>query len=75
MEGLFLRDKAIKSIDAVRKLSIDVEMPQRMREVGVKKEDIPGFVDNTLTFQPHVVNANPRDASREDITEVFETAW
>ena len=74
-EGLSLRDKAIKSIDAVRKLSIDVEMPQRMREVGVKKEDIPDFVDNVLTFQPHVVEANPRDASKEAIAKIFEAAW
>jgi alcohol dehydrogenase class IV len=74
-EGLSLRDKAIKSIDAVRNLSIDVEVPQRMREVGVKKEDIPGFVDNVLTFQPHVVEANPRDASKEAIAKIFEAAW
>jgi alcohol dehydrogenase class IV len=74
-EGLSLRDKAIKSTDAVRRLSIDVEMPQRMRDVGVKKEDIPSFVDNVLTFQPHVVDANPRDASKEAIATVFEAAW
>lgn len=75
IEGLSLRDKAIKSTDAVRKLSIDVEMPQRMRDVGVKKEDIPAFVDNVLTFQPHVVDANPRDASRDAIAKIFEAAW
>jgi len=75
VEGLSLRDKAIKSIDAVRKLAIDVEMPQRMRDVGVKKEDIPGFVENVLTFQPHVVDANPRDASKEAISKIFEAAW
>jgi alcohol dehydrogenase class IV len=75
VEGLSLRDKAIKSTDAVRKLSIDVEMPQRMRDVGVKKEDIPSFVDNVLTFQPHVVDANPRDASKEAIAKIFEAAW
>jgi alcohol dehydrogenase class IV len=74
-QGLLLRDKAIKSIDAVRNLSIDVEMPQRMRDVGVKKEDIPGFVDNVLTFQPHVVEANPRDAPKEAIAKIFEAAW
>jgi len=75
VEGLSLRDKAIKSTDAVRKLSIDVEMPQRMRDVGVKKEDIPSFVDNVLTFQPHVVDANPRDASKEAIAKIFKAAW
>lgn len=75
VEGLSLGDKASKSIDAVRKLATDVEMPQRMRDVGIKKGDIPGFVDNVLTFQPHVVDANPRDASKEAIAEIFEAAW
>jgi alcohol dehydrogenase class IV len=75
VEGLPLRDKAVKSIDAVRKMIKDVELPQRLRDIGVKKEDIPGFVDNVLTFQPHVVDANPRDASKKDITKIYEAAW
>jgi len=55
-------------------LSLDVEMPQRMREVGVAKEDISGFVDNVLTYQPHVVDGNPRDASQDAIMKIFEAA-
>lgn len=73
--GFSLRDRALKAIDAVRGLSMDVGMPKRMRDVGVVKEDIPAFVDNVLEFQPHVVHANPHTASRDDITGVFEAAW
>jgi alcohol dehydrogenase class IV len=75
VDGLPLRDRALKAIDAVRKLSTDVHMPTRMRDVGVLKEDIPAFVDNVLEFQPHVVDANPRNASKDDIAGIFEAAW
>ena len=74
VENLSLRDKAARAIEAVKQLSIDVGMPQRMRDVGIKKDDIPGFVENVLTFQPHVVDANPRDASGDDIRNIFEAA-
>lgn len=73
--GLSLRDRALKAIDAVRSLAMDVDMPKRMRNVGVVKEDIPDFVDNVLAFQPHVVDANPRNASKDDIAGIFEAAW
>jgi len=73
--GLSLRDKALKASEAVRNLSIDVGMPQRMRDVGVKEEDIPDFVDNVLAFQPHVVDANPRNTSKDDVAGIFEAAW
>ena len=73
--GLPLRDRALKAIDAVRRLSMDVNMPKRMRDVGVVKEDIPAFVDNVLEFQPHVVDANPRNASKDDVAGIFEAAW
>ena len=73
--GLSLRSKALKAVEAVKKLATDVRMPQRMRDVGVKKEDIPGYVENVLTYQSHVVDANPRDASGDDIKGIFEAAW
>jgi len=73
--GLSVRGKALKAVEAVKKLAIDVSMPQKMRDVGVRKEDIPGYVENVLTYQPHVVDANPRDASRDDIAGIFEAAW
>lgn len=75
LEGLPPAERAAKSIEAVRQLAKDVDMPQRMRDVGVLEEDIPAFVDNVLEFQPHVVAANPRDASREAITGIFKAAW
>jgi len=76
VEGLSLRDAAQKAIEAVRKLTIDLGMPQRLRDIGMKKEQIPRVVD--ILFAPvnmWRVNCNPRDCSREDAARIFEAAW
>jgi len=76
VEGLSLRDAAQKAIEAVRKLTIDLGMPQRLRDIGMKKEQIPRVVD--VLFAPvnmWRINSNPRDCSREDATKIFEAAW
>lgn len=75
VECLSLQCKARKAIDAAVQLSKDVGMPQRMRDVGIKKEDIPGFVENVLEFQPHVIEVNARRAENKDLTKIFEAAW
>jgi len=73
--GLSEMDAARKSVEAVRKLSRDVGMPQKLREVNIKKEDIPGFVDFLFEFQLYGMENNARDLTREDATKIFEAAW
>jgi len=76
VEGLSLRDAARKAVEAVRKLTIDLGIPQRLRHIGMKKEQIPRVVD--ILFTPvnvWRVNNNPRDCSREDAARIFEAAW
>lgn len=75
LEGLSLREKAQKAIDAIKQLSIDVGMPQRLRDIGMKKEDIEPTVDVLFKFQAGLVNNNPRDCSREDAIKIYEAAW
>jgi len=74
--ALSLQDAARKAVEAVRQLTLDLGMPQRLRDIGVKKEQIPRFVD--ILFTPvnlRFVNNNPRDCSREDAKRIFEAAW
>lgn len=73
--GLSKMDAARRSVEAVRKLSQDVGMPQKLREVGIKKEDIPGFVDYLFKFQLYGMENNARDLTREDAGKIFEAAW
>lgn len=76
VDGLPLRDAAQKGIDAVRKLSLDIGMPKRLRDIGIKKEDIPRFVDTLFTpVNMRFVTNNPRLCSREDAAKILEQAW
>jgi len=75
VDDLPLRDAAQKAVEALRKLSADINMPQRLRDIGVKKEQIPRFVDILFTVNMLQVNNNPRECTREDATRLFETAW
>lgn len=50
------------AIDAVRQLSIDVGIPQTLREIGVKAEDLGHW--QTPLWRMFARAANPRHAQR-----------
>ena len=58
------------AIDAVRKLSIDVEIPQDLKEI-VKKEDIEFLAKSA--FNDACRPGNPKDTSVEDIIKLYES--
>lgn len=74
IEGCSPIDAAQKSVEAVRKLCRDVGMPQRMSQVGFKKEFIADALDFLFEFQLYGMENNPRDVSREDIVRIYEAA-
>ena len=57
------------AVDAVRQLSIDVGIPQDLKEI-VKEEDIPFLAQSA--FDDACKPGNPRDASLEDIVELYK---
>ncbi|ALU15021.1 lactaldehyde reductase FucO [Eubacterium limosum] len=57
------------AVDAVRQLSIDVGIPQNLKEI-VKEEDIPFLAQSA--FDDACKPGNPRDASLEDIVELYK---
>lgn len=75
MAGLSSQDAAQKAVDAVRKLSLDVGMPQRLRDIGVKREDIPEIVGILFDVNARTLVNNPRDCSKDDALKIFEAAW
>lgn len=75
VEGLSVMEAARRSVKAVKDLCMDVGMPRRLRDVGIKKEDIPGFVDYVFTFFPFGLEINPKDLDCEDVVQIYEAAW
>jgi alcohol dehydrogenase len=73
LAGLSPRAAAAKSAEACRLLSLDVGIPQRMREVGIKQEHLADLVDGAMKMTRLWAN-NPRQVSTEDARAILEKA-
>ena len=73
VEGLSLADARSAAVDAVFALNRDVGIPLHLRDVGVRKEDIPALAQAAL--DDVCTDGNPREASIADITALYLTAW
>lgn len=58
------------AVDAVRKLSSDVGIPQNLKEI-VKREDIPFLAQSA--FDDACRPGNPKDTSVEEISKLYES--
>ncbi len=61
------------AIDAVRQLSIDVGIPQKLNEIGVKEEDLDALSDAAMADV--CTGGNPRPCTKEEVLEVYKTAF
>lgn len=61
------------AIDAVRQLSIDVDIPQTLREIGVKQEDLDALSDAAMADV--CTGGNPRPCTKEAVLKVYQTAF
>ncbi len=75
VDGLSPPDAAQKAVDAVRRLSLDVGMPTRLRDIGVKREAIPEIVDILFNVNGRTLINNPRECSKDDALKILEAAW
>ncbi len=73
-DGMSVEEARKAAIDAVRKLSMDVGIPQKMRELkDVKEEDLPALAE--MSFADVCTGGNPRDTSVEDILGIYKNAF
>jgi alcohol dehydrogenase len=66
-------DAAGLAVGSVRKLSSRVRGPQRLSELGVKREHFQDIVRKTLASVQ--VGTNPREVTAENCLEFLERAW
>jgi len=74
-EGLSEEEAAHKTVGAIKALLKDIGIFQGLREVGVKKEELPEFADIVYEFSYRHIEANPRFLTKEDIVKVYENTW
>ncbi len=61
------------AVEAVRKLSVDVGIPQTLREIGVKEEDLDALADAAMADV--CTGGNPRPCTKELVLDVYRTAF
>ena len=71
--GLSPRAAASKSAEACRLLSLDVGIPQTLREVGIKAEHLADLVEGAMKVTRLLAN-NPRQVRLEDVKAILEKA-
>lgn len=71
--GMSVDEGVAAAIGAVRALSLSIGIPQRLHEIGVKREDIPALA--VVAFNDVCTGGNPRPTSVEDIAALYETAY
>ena len=70
---LSVDDGVAAAVGAVRALSLSIGIPQRLHEIGVKREDIPALA--VAAYNDVCTGGNPRPTSVEDIAVLYETAY
>ena len=74
VEGLSAEEAAKKAQEAVSKISDDVGIPKRLRDVGIPKEALAKLAESASKVSRLLAN-NPRQMRVEDIREIYEEAF
>ena len=73
IHSLTLSEAAERSFSAVARLSQEIGLPQRLREVGVQEQQIPRMAENAMHDWCHPFN--PRPCSVSDMLELYRVAY
>ncbi len=67
-------DEGVKAaIDAVRQLSISIDIPQKLADIGVKQEDLEAL--SVAAFNDVCTGGNPRETNPAEILEIYKKAY
>lgn len=61
------------AVDAVRRLALDVKIPQKLSELNVKEADLEALTESA--FADVCTPGNPRKATKEDILALYKQAF
>ncbi|NFV11468.1 iron-containing alcohol dehydrogenase [Clostridium sporogenes] len=73
VEGLSVMEAAEKAIDAMFKLSKDLGIPTSLKDMGVKEEDIEYMAE--MALKDGNAFSNPRKGNKQNIIEIFKSAF
>ena len=71
--GLSDHEVVEKIVNAIQELSIKLNIPQRLRDVGIPKEMIPQLANQAINDP--CTPGNPRDVTVDDLIEIYNNAY
>ncbi len=72
-DGMSIEEGVKAAIDAVRSLSLSIDIPQKLCEIGVREEDLHMLAIDA--FNDVCTGGNPRPTSIEDIEALYRKAF
>ena len=73
IDGLSKEDAAKIAVQAVRKLSKDVGIPQSLKDINIKEADLPRLAKDAL--KDVCTGGNPKDVNENDILEIYKKTY
>jgi lactaldehyde reductase len=73
IDAMPLEEAQKATVSAVRRLSTDVGVPEKLHELGVKKEDLPALA--AAAFKDVCTPGNPRDVTEADLLALYNEAF
>src|SRR5262249_18810975 len=74
IQGLNESDAAEKAIGAVERLRAEIGIPNRLRELGVKQEQLRPFAEKAFGIK-RILRVNPRPVTVEDLEGILRDAY
>lgn len=69
VEGLTPREGALKAIERIRQMALDLKIPDKLSQVNVGKEMFPKIVKGTMEYR--LLPLNPVKLAEEDVYEIL----
>jgi len=73
-DGLSEQAAAEKAVEAVERLKADIGIPMRLRDIGVKRENLKDYAARAASIQ-RILRVNPRPVSAHDVEMIFQEAY
>jgi len=73
IEGLSERDAALKGVEAIKQLCVDLSIPLHLRDFGIK-EDVLDHLSEQAFGIKRIIDNNPRKLTLADIKKIYTMA-
>jgi alcohol dehydrogenase len=70
-QGLSVKEAAVRAVEAVKRLAKDIEMPQRLSDLGIPEAALPRMAEEAMKVARPLAN-NPRPVTVEDAIRIYQ---